>query len=70
MVAGAGVACAANLLQPGQRLALGEWIDRIQFGSIAKSARQGVEREAQADGMDAKLALSQYVYYHQDAFFT
>ncbi len=27
-------------------------------------------RAAQADGMDAKLALSQYVYYHQDAFFT
>ena len=27
-------------------------------------------RAAQADGMDAKLALRQYVYYPQDAFFT
>ncbi|MEN9786868.1 MAG: hypothetical protein RLZZ299_2132 [Pseudomonadota bacterium] len=27
-------------------------------------------REARADGLDAKLAVSQYVYYHGDAFFT
>ncbi len=27
-------------------------------------------REAKADGLDAKLTLSQYVYYHDDAFFT
>ncbi|MFZ5477107.1 MAG: B12-binding domain-containing radical SAM protein [Myxococcota bacterium] len=27
-------------------------------------------REARKDGLDAKLALSQYVYYHGDAFFT
>jgi radical SAM superfamily enzyme YgiQ (UPF0313 family) len=27
-------------------------------------------KEARKDGLDAKLAVSQYVYYHKDAFFT